>query len=127
MDNSNPTLRKAYKILSKIAKKVGRDDVYFSAQIGIDSARGKDETTFAAYMAPVREGLAPVTFASHDKKDFIDKLQKFLDEKVNEDEVAIAYHEAQIDANRRSTQHHEYEIEKIKNPDSQEENTNEEE
>ena len=116
MNNSNPTLKKAYKILKRTVKKIGNSDLYFSAQLGIDSSHGNSSVTYAAMIAPPRDGLAPITFAALDKKDFIDSLQNFLDNKVSESEVEIAFHEAQISANNRSIEYHNEQINKIKNP-----------
>lgn len=120
MNNSNPTLRKAYKLLIRIRKKLNRPDLHFSAQIGVDSSKNDNVVTYAAMISPPREGLAPITFASLDKNDFIEKLKNFLDNEIDEQTVEIAYHEAQIVANERSTTHHQEQIEKIKNPEVKE-------
>jgi predicted RNase H-related nuclease YkuK (DUF458 family) len=79
-NNSNVTLRKAHKLLKKIAKKLGRTDLHFSAQIGTDSSFDGSSVTYAAMITSPREGLAPLTFASLDKEEFLEKLKDFLED-----------------------------------------------
>ena len=98
MNNSNPTLRKAHKILKKITKKLGNPDLYYSAQVGIDSSKEATFNTWAAYIASPRDGLAPVTFVSFSKEDFIQKLEDFYKDKISPEQVEVAFHKEQIDA-----------------------------
>lgn len=104
MSNSNPTLRKAHSLLRRISKKLKREDIYFSAQIGVDSTKEADELMYVAMINSPREGLAPVTFADHDKVKFIEKIKSFYEDKINENEVEIAYLEAQLVSNERSSE-----------------------
>jgi hypothetical protein len=114
--NQDPQLRKIYKILEKIAKKLGREDAIFSAQKGVSSDKGDNFLIYAAMINAPRAGLEPITFADVTGAGLIEKLQKFLDEKIDVDQVEIAYHEAQILANERSVEFHKEKIEAIKNP-----------
>lgn len=120
MNDSNPTLRKAYKILRRIVKKLGRTDLHFSAQLGVDSSKDDNIVIYAAMIAAPREGLAPITFASVSKKDFIEKLEDFLKNKISEEDVELAYLNAQIFANKRSTEFYQGQIDKIENPEVKE-------
>lgn len=121
MNNSNPTLRKAYKILKKVTKKLGNPDLYFSVGLSVNSTKDKDAQTFTAYIAPPREGLAPVTLAAPTKEDFIQKLNDFYNEKISPDQVEVAFHESQILENDRSNKYHREQIDKILNPPKEEE------
>lgn len=118
MNNSNPTLRKAYKLLRKITKKMGRSDLYFSAQVGVDSSKDERIPTYAAMIESPAEGLEPIYFASLDKAEFLQKMEDFLKDKATEKNLAVAYHDAQIESNKRSIKYHEEEIEKINNPET---------
>lgn len=120
MNNSNPTLRKAYKLLKRITKKMGRKDLYFSAQIGVDSSKDERIPTYAAMIAAPAENLEPIYFASLDKEEFIQKMQNFLDNKASEKQLTIAFHEAQLKANEMSTEYHKEQIDKINNPQPKE-------
>lgn len=117
MNNSNPTLRKAYKLLKKITKKLGNPNLYFSAQIGVDSSKDERIPTYAAMIEAPAEGLEPVYFASLDKEEFISKIEAFLNEKATVKQLQIAFHEAQIESNNRSLEHHKERIEKLTEDD----------
>lgn len=121
MNNSNPTLRKAHKILKKTVKKMGNPDLYFSAAVGIDSNKEPNTQTWTGFIAPVREGLDPVFFAAFSKEDFIQKLDDFYKNKCTVDQIAVVFHEAQIQANERSTEYHRDQIDAIQNPKPAEE------
>jgi len=116
MNETNPTLKKAYKLLKKITKKLGDKNLHFSAQIGISSENGDARVTYAAMIAPPAEGLDPVTFASENKETFIQNIQDFLDEKASAKDVEVVYHQAQILMNDRSSQWHKEQIDAIENP-----------
>ena len=116
MNNSNPTKRKAHKILKKITKKLGKQDLYYSAQFGIDSSKEATFNTWAAYIASPRDGLAPVTFVSFSKEDFIQKLEDFYKDKISPEQVEVAFHEGQIESNNRSNEYHKEQIDAILNP-----------
>jgi len=120
MNNSNPTLRKAHKLLKQTVKKLGRPDLYFSAQIGVDSSKDADIVTYAALIGSPAEGLAPITIASLDKVDFIEKIKNFKDNKISKEDLEIAFHEAQVTLMNKAIERHQAEIEKIKNPVSEE-------
>lgn len=113
MNNSNPTLRKAYKLLKKITKKMGRSDLYFSAQLGIDSSKDERVVTYAAMIEAPADQLEPVYFAALTKEEFIEKLENFLNEKATVNELKKAFHLAQVESNKRSIEHHENEIKAI--------------
>lgn len=121
MNNSNPTLRKAHKVLKKIVKKMGNPDLYFSAAVGVDSNKEPTVQTWTGYIAPVREGLEPVFFAAFSKEEFMQKLDDFYREKISQEQIAVVFHEAQIYANERSTAYHKEMIEAIQNPQPVEE------
>ena len=127
MNNSNPTLRKAYKLLKKITKKMGKKDLYFSAQIGVDSSKDERIPTYAAMIASPAENLEPIYFASLDKEEFIGKIQNFLNNKVSEKQLSVAFHEAQVKANELSTEYHKEQIEKITNSNDEPKGMSEEE
>lgn len=116
MNKSNVTLRKAHKLLRKIVKKMNRPDLHFSAQIGIDASKDGNFNTYAAMIAAPREGLAPITFAAFTPEDFLQKLKDFYEGKISEEQVEVAYHNAQIVSNERSIEHHREQIDKIQNP-----------
>lgn len=117
MNNSNPTLKKAYKLLKKIAKKMGNPDLHFSAQIGVDSSRKDNFTTYAAMIAPPREGLAPITFAAFTKEEFLEHLVNFYEDRISPEQLEVAYHEAQIVSNNRSTEWHQSQINDLQKED----------
>ena len=74
MNNSETTLRKAHKLLSKITKKMKRPELYFSAQIGVNSEHESYEVTYTAMIAPPLEGFEPIYFADKNKELFIQKI-----------------------------------------------------
>lgn len=116
MNNSNPTLRKAHKVLKKIVKKMGNPDLYYSAAVGIDSNKEATVQTWTGFIAPVRDGLDPVFFAAFSKEEFMQKLDDFYKNKCTPDQISVVFHEAQILANERSTEFHREQIEAIQNP-----------
>lgn len=117
MNNSNPTLKKAYKLLKKITKKLGNSNLYFSAQIGVDSSKDERIPTYAAMIEAPAEGLEPIYFASLDKEEFLQKIEDFLNGKATVNNLAIAFHEAQIESNNRSIEHHQGKIDSLKELD----------
>lgn len=119
-NNSNVTLRKAHKLLRRIVKKLGRPDAAFSAQIAVNSSRDANLVTYGAYISSPAEGLAPITFGAVDKDEFLERLKDFLDNKISEEQVARAFHEAQIFEMERAIDFHKTQIEKIDNPEPQE-------
>lgn len=119
-NNSNVTLRKAHKLLRKIVKKLGRKDLHFSAIISVSASRPGDIVTYGAHIDAPRDGLAPLTFGAVDKDEFLGYLKDFLDNKIDEDDVERAWHEAQIKENERSTDYHQAQIDKIDNPKPEE-------
>lgn len=119
-NNSNVTLRKAHKLLRKITKKLGNKDLHFSAIISVNASRPGDIVTYGAHIDAPKDGLAPITFGAVDKDEFLGYLKDFLENKINEDDVERAFHEAQIKENERSTDYHKAQIEKIDNPEPEE-------
>lgn len=121
MNNSNPHLRKTHKMLKKIAKKLGNPDLYYSAQIGIDSTKDSNVVTYAAMIEAPKSGLAPVTFAAFTKEEFMQKLDDFYHNRISPEQVEEAFLEAQIDAATRSIQFHQEKLEALRNPKPAEE------
>src|ERR1051326_3500462 len=126
MVETNPRLRKIHKMLRKIVKKLGNKDLHFSAQIGVDSTRPDSAVVYGAYIDAPKEGLAPITFLDFTIDGLMGKLKNFYEEKINETQLEIAYHEAQIVANDRNTEHHKNQIELLKNPKTEDEDVQDE-
>lgn len=91
MNDSNPTLKKAKKLLKKIAKKLGNKDLRCVVQISTDTDHNDDYLTYTAMIASPKEGVAPVTFAAFTKKEFIEKIESFYKGETTTEELEIAY------------------------------------
>jgi hypothetical protein len=117
MNNSNPTLRKAYKLLKRLAKKLGNPDLHFVVQMGVDSSRPGDTMVWAANIEAPRDGMAPITWAEFDKDKFLANIKDTLDNKTSPEQVEVAYHEFQVGLNDRSSEWHKEQIERINNPE----------
>lgn len=120
MIETNPTLKKALKILKKTVKKLGNKDLHYFAQMGADSTRPDGALVYSAMIDAPKEGMAPITFADLTKEGFIEKIKDFYENKISEVQLEIAFHETQIELNRRNTEHHKTIIEQLKNPEVQE-------
>jgi hypothetical protein len=126
MNDSNPTLRKALKLLKKIAKKLGKKNLRCVAQISSDSDHDDGFITYSAMISSPDEGVSPITFAAFNRRDFIEKIEDFYKNKCNLDDLDIAYLEGKKIAAENTIKFADEQIERIKNPATEETTTEDE-
>lgn len=123
--NTVEELRLIESSIARLRRKFNRMDLDYTVQISVNSTRPKT-VSYVAQITPPAEGLAPVTFISHESADELLTMIKAAIKNIDQDKFEIAYHEAQIVACKQTIQSHEERIEYIKNPPKEEENSTEE-
>lgn len=113
-------LKKIEKALLKLRNKIKRADLDYTVQISINST-DPGTVTYAAQLTSPARGLAPVTFIKSSAEELIADI-KAATKELNYDEIEKAYHEAQIEACKRTIEGHEERIKAIAEGDTVVEN-----
>lgn len=111
-------LKKIEKFVLKLRNKMKRADIDYTVQLSRNSA-DPGKIRYAISMTAPANGLAPVVFIADSSDEIIEQL-KASAKKIDYAAIEIAYHEAQIEACKRTILGHEERIEAIKNGEADE-------
>lgn len=98
-------LEKARKILNKIIKKLGRNDLDWTVQLSINSTR-PDMINYCAQIEAPANGLQPITWVKDSWKDLEEALLK-SEKGLDQEAVEKAWHEAEIQRAKALIKYHE--------------------
>lgn len=98
-------LEKARKILNKIIKKLGRNDLDWTVQLSINSTR-PDRINYCAQIEAPANGLQPITWVKDSWKDLEESLLK-AEKGLDQEAVEKAWHEAEIQRAKALIKYHE--------------------
>lgn len=126
MNETNPTLKKAKKLLKRIAKKLGKKDARIVCQISTDNEHDDNYIVYAAMMSGLGDGVEPLTFAGFTKDEFIGNIKTFLEEKASPKELERVFYEGKINSAEATITWAKEQIEKLDAPDEVSEEDSEE-
>lgn len=123
-DSVTQNIQKIEKLMVKLRNKIKRVDLDYTVQVSSNST-DPTKIMYAAQMTAPANGLAPVTFVDENANVIIENI-KMLIKSLDYDAVEIAYHQAQIEACKRTIKGHEERLAELENKDSEEKTNNEE-
>lgn len=110
-NQDHDNLRKIEKLVVKLRNKMKRADLDYLVQISIDSTQPA-HINYAASITSPAKGLAPVAWVKDSAEELIEAV-KLATKGIDYDAIEKAYHEAQIEACKRTILGHEERIKEM--------------
>lgn len=98
-------LEKARKILNKIIKNLGRNDLDWTVQLSINSTR-PERINYCAQIEAPANGLQPITWVC-DSWEELEKSLKMSEKGLDQEAVEKAWHESEIQRAKALIKYHE--------------------
>lgn len=98
-------LEKARKILNKIVKNLGRNDLDWTVQLSINSTR-PERINYCAQIEAPANGLQPITWVK-DSWEELEKSLKKAEKGLDAEEVEKAWHTSEIERAKALIRYHE--------------------
>lgn len=102
-------LKEARKLVNKIAKNLGRNDLDWTVQLSINSTR-PERINYCAQIEAPANGLQPITWVYDSYKELIDNLKLGV-KALDRDAVERAWHTSEIERAKALIKYHEEALE----------------
>ena len=112
LENENKKFTEARKLVNKIVKSIGRNDLDWTIQISMNSVRPESMAYCCQIEAPAN-GLQPLTWVCESWDELISKLE-IASKGIDQDAIQKAWHEAEIKRCQSLIKYHE---EALKEPE----------
>lgn len=103
-------LKEARKLINKIVKNLGRNDLDWTVQLSINSTR-PERINYCAQIEAPANGLQPITWIYDSAEDLIENL-KLATRGLNREAVEKAWHESEIQRAETLIKYHKEALEK---------------
>lgn len=112
MEESKKFYKEARKLVNKILKNLGRNDLDYTVQVSI-SSMDTARITYSCQIQSPNNVLQPITFIKYSAEELLESL-RIASENLNQDEVAIAWHEAEKARSENFAKYHQEKIDELR-------------